>query len=381
MLALTYACSNDNNSDSVETAIQSGNLAAMQKKRAEVLASYDSIGKVLSKLEVAIAEKDSTSSYPLVTVFQVKDTVFNNFVSIQGNVETSENILIYPEHQGMLSALYVKRGDQVKKGQLIAKIDDGGLSSQLAQLETQYNLAKTTFERQDRLWGKKIGSEMQYLQAKANMEAAESTVKQTRSQLDKTSVRAPFSGVVDEIITEQGQVVAPVGQAIMRLVNLNHMRVKAAVPENYLQSVTKGTAAKVSFPAIQTTVDGRISSVASYINPTNRTFEVEVAIPNTEGNIKPNLMANLLINNYSNAKAQAVPSNCILENAAGEKFVYVLSEIRGDKAKVVRTQIETGNKSEGFVEVLSGLSDKDVIVKDGALTLKDGSRISIRKEN
>ncbi len=382
MLALTYACSNNTGSEErVEVVIESGDLSAMQRKRAEVLASSDSISKILAQLELAIAEKDSTLKYPLVTVYQVKDTTFNNFVSIQGNVETSENILVYPEYQGILSGVYVKQGQQVSKGQLLARIDDGGLSSQLAQLETQYNLAKTTFERQDRLWTQKIGSEIQFLQAKANMEAAESAVLQMRSQLDKTSIRAPFSGVIDDIITEQGQVVSPGGQALMRLVNLNKMRVKASVPETYLQSVTTGTTTKVTFPAIQTTVDGKISSVGSYINPTNRTFQIEVAIPNTEAKIKPNLIANLQINNYSNQEAFTIPSNCIQENAAGEKYVYVLTDMNNDKAKVVRTQIQTGNKNEGYVEVLDGLSSGDVIVKDGALTLKDGSRISIQNEN
>ncbi len=375
------ACSNNKNSESVQEAIDSGDLKTMTEKREQVMASYDSIGKLLSQLELAIAEKDTTSRYPLVTVFEVKDTVFSRFVAIQGNVETSENILIYPEYQGVLSNVYVKQGQQVSRGQVLAKIDDGGLSSQLAQLETQYALAKTTYERQQRLWDQQIGSEIQLLQAKTNMEASESAVKQLQSQLGKTSIRAPFSGVIDEIITEQGSVVGPGGMALMRLVNLSDMRVKASVPENYLQSVTKGDPVKVNFPAIDTSIDGKISGVGSFINPTNRTFQIEVEIPNTEQKIKPNLMASLQINDYTNENALAIPANCIQENAIGEKFVYVLTEIEGNTAQVSRKQIETGKRSEGFVEVLSGLADADVVVKDGALTLKDGARITIQARN
>ncbi len=375
------ACSNNKNSGSVQEAIDSGDLKTMTEKREQILASYDSIGKLLSQLELAIAEKDTTSRYPLVTVFEVKDTVFSRFVAIQGNVETSENILIYPEFQGVLTNVYVKQGQQVSRGQVLAKIDDGGLSSQLAQLQTQYELAKTTYERQQRLWDQQIGSEIQLLQAKTNMEASESAVNQLQSQLGKTSIRAPFSGVIDEIITEQGSVVGPGGMALMRLVNLSDMRVKAAVPENYLQSVAKGDPVKINFPAIQETVDGKISVVGSFINPTNRTFQVEVEIPNTQQKIKPNLMANLQINDYTNEASVAIPSNCIIENATGETFVYVLKEKDGNTPQVKRTQIETGKKSNGFVEVLSGLSNADLIVNGGALTLKDGARITIQSAN
>lgn len=205
ILAITLvACSNNKKLQAVDDVIESGDLQQMQDKRTEILASYDSIGKILSRLELAIAEKDTTLRYPLVTVFEVKDTVFTRSVAIQGNVETSENILIFPEYQGVLSNVYVRQGQQVSKGQVLARIDDGGLSSQLAQLETQYALAKTTYERQQRLWDQQIGSEIQLLQAKTNMEATESSVKQLRSQLNKTTIRAPFSGVIDEIITEQG---------------------------------------------------------------------------------------------------------------------------------------------------------------------------------
>jgi membrane fusion protein (multidrug efflux system) len=382
ILAITLAaCSNNKKLESVEKVIESGDLQKMQDKRTEIQASFDSIGRILSRLELAIAEKDTTLRFPLVTIFEVKDTVFTRSVAIQGNVETSENILIFPEYQGVLSSVNVRQGQQVSRGQILARIDDGGLSSQLAQLETQYALAKTTYERQQRLWDQQIGSEIQLLQAKTNMEATESSVKQLQSQLNKTTIRAPFSGVIDEIITEQGQVVGPGGNALMRLVNLKDMRVKAAVPENYLQSVSKGAAVQVSFPAIQTVVDGKISAVGSYINPTNRTFQIEVEIPNTEERIKPNLMASLQINDYTSENTFAIPTNCIIENAVGDKFVFVLNEIEGNQATVKRTQIETGKKSGGLVEVLSGLSDSEIIVKDGALTLKDGARVTIQNVN
>jgi len=374
------ACGNKNN-QTVDAVIAEGNLEKMKLKQEQILKSYDSIGALLRKMEVAINALDTLKKYPLVSTFTVKDTLFNNFVAIQGNVETSQNILLFPEYQGVLSRVYVKQGQSVLKGQLLAKIDDGGLSSQLEQLETQYELAKTTYERQERLWNQKIGSEIQFLQAKTTMDATKSTVDQLRSQLSKTSVRAPFSGVIDEVITDQGQVVGPGGQALMRIVNLEDMQVKASIPENYIQSVTVGSSVAITFPAINLETQGTIRSVGSYINPTNRTFQIEIDVPNKDKNIKPNLIANLQITNYSNENALIIPVNAIQENARGDKFVYVLSEMDGENAKVIQTKIETGKKQSGFVEVLLGLNSGDVLVQEGAVSLKDGVMVTLQTKN
>lgn len=381
ILGITYSCADKEAAKaSIDSVIESGNLTEIKAKRAEVLASYDSISKVLSKLETAISEIDTTKKHTLVTAYKVTDTTFNNFISIQGNVDTSENILIYPEYQGVLSQVYVKQGQRVSKGQALARIDDGGLSSQLAQLEAQYQLAKTTYDRQERLWQQKIGSEIQYLQAKTNMESAQSAVKQLRSQLSKTTINAPFSGVIDDIITEQGQVVAPGMQAIMRLVNLDDMHVNAAIPENYIKSVVKGSLVNVTFPALGKTVEGKVKTVSSFINPSNRTFEIEVDVPNADKTIKPNLMANLEINNYSKENALVIPSDCIQENAKGDKYVFLIDET-GANSKAVQTKIETGNSQSGLIEVLGGLEKGTKIVKDGALTLKDGETVTVKTSN
>ncbi|MDN3723278.1 efflux RND transporter periplasmic adaptor subunit [Aequorivita sp. SDUM287046] len=364
---------------SVEAVIESGDLSAMKAKKEQVLKSYDSIAQVLGRLEKAITEKDTLKKYPLVTTFTLKDTLFQHFIDIQGNVETDQNLLIYPEYQGVLTRVLVNEGDKVSKGQTLARIDDGGLSNQLAQMETQYDLAKTTFERQERLWNQKIGSEIQYLQAKANMEAAKSSVDQMRAQVGRTTVRAPFSGTIDEIITEQGTVVGPGGQPLMRIVALGDMYVKASVPEAYLGSIAKGTSVKMTFPAINKVVEGQVKNVGNYINPNNRTFQIEIDVPNKDKAIKPNLVAKLEINDYSQENAQLIPANAIQENSKGDKYVFVLTERVADEAKAVRKQIETGKKYEGMVEVISGLKPGETIVNEGALTLNDGSAVKIKE--
>lgn len=384
LLTVTFlitSCSNDKSTSSVQTVIAEGNLEALKSKRDEVLKSYDSIGKVLAKLETAISEKDTLKRLPLVTSYTVKDTLFKHFIDIQGDVDTKENLIIYPEFSGTLTNVYVKEGQAVRKGQLLARIDDGGLSSQLAQMQTQYDLAKTTFERQKRLWDQNIGSEIQYLQAKASMEGLDNSVKQMQAQLAKTTVRAPFSGTIDEVITDQGQVVTPGGSQLMRIVSLKNMFVKASIPENYLGTIEKGTKVNVLFPSLGKAVDGSVRQVGNFINPNNRTFEVEIGIPNEDQLIKPNLVANLEINDYSKENALIVPDNVLQENAQGHKFVYVIDSLMNSEGKAMKTRVETGMSYDGFIEILDGLEKGQTIVKDGAITMRDGLAIKVQQDN
>ena len=378
-IALLFAsCGGNKSTDSVEAVIAEGDLTKMKSKRDQVLKSYDSIGKVLGTLEVAISEKDTLKRLPLVTSYKVKDTLFNHFIDIQGDVDTKENIIIYPEYAGTLTHIYVKEGQNVSKGQLLAKIDDGGLANQLAQMKTQFELAKTTFERQERLWNQKIGSEIQYLQAKASMEGLENSVKQMQSQLDKTNIRAPFPGTIDEIITDQGQVVSPGANQLMRLVSLKNMYVKASIPENYLGTIKKGTFVNVEFPSLGKQINGSVRQVGNFINPNNRTFEIEITIPNKEQLIKPNLVANLEINDYRKENATIIPDNVVQENAQGEKFVYLISELKDSEATVTKTKVNLGLAYDGYVEVFDGIQSGDIIVKDGAITMRDGLTVKVQ---
>ena len=236
---LITSCGGDSKNASVDKAIESKDLTTIKTTRAEIQKQYDAIAAELAKLDLAIAELDTLKKSALVTTAIVNDTIFTHYINIQGNVDTKQNLIIYPEYSGVLSQVYVKSGQKVNKGQILARIDDGGLSNQLAQMETQATLAKTTFERQKNLWDKKIGSEIQFLQAKTNYEAQMKAVAQMKAQLGKTIVKAPFSGVIDEVITEKGQVVGP-GQQLMRIVNLSDMYVSANVPESFIGKIKNG---------------------------------------------------------------------------------------------------------------------------------------------
>jgi RND family efflux transporter MFP subunit len=361
------ACSNKENK-TTDAVIASKNLAAIKEKRTELQTE-------ITKLDQAIAALDQKKDEALVSVVKVKDTLFNHYIEVQGNVDTKENLIIYPQYSGILTLLNVKAGQKVSKGQVLGKIDDGGLNQQVAQMETQLALAKTTFDRQKRLWDQKIGSEIQYLQAQTNMISQQKAVSQIKAQLAKTIITAPFTGVIDEIIIQQGQVVAP-GQGLMRIVNLSNMYVSTTVPENYIGKLKVGTPVGVYLASLGKTYTGKIRQIANNINPSNRTFSIEVAVPNTENLLRPNQVAKLSITDYTNKNAIAIPSNVIQEDASGDKYVYLVSQAAGNTGIAKKTVVKIGQMSENLTEITSGLNAGDIIVSEGINNVSEGMKLN-----
>ena len=373
---LLTSCGGDKNK-SVEDIIATNDLELIRKKKSELDVSAQEISAQLKQLEKSIKTLDPQEKVPLITTFAAKEAVFNHFVELQGNVSTKQNVVIFAEYGGVLQQVYVKEGQQVGKGQVLAKIDDGGLSQQLAQIKIQTTLAKTTFERQERLWNQKIGSEIQYLQAKSTYEAQEEAVNQLQQQIGKTVIRAPFSGTIDDVITEQGSVVAPGQSQLFRIVNLSDMYIETDVPERYISDIIKGKEVQVDFPVLNKEVVAKVRQAGNFINPANRTFKVEVAVPNKDNAIKPNLTAKLKINDYSNEKAILIPQSIISENADGQQYVYTITDKVENKAKVKREIIETGRTQGDYIEVLSGIVNNEEIINEGARSVKDGQEVKI----
>jgi RND family efflux transporter MFP subunit len=366
---LLFSCGKKEDNTNIDSLITSKNLVSIKAKRAELQTQ-------LTKLDDAIALLDiKKSEEALVSVSVVKDTVFSHYLEVQGNVDTKENLIIYPQFSGILNTVNVLSGQKVSKGQLLGTIDDGGLSQQLAQMETQMALAKTTFERQKRLWDQKIGSEIQYLQAQTNMISQQKAVSQMKSQLAKTRIIAPFSGVIDELITEKGQVVGP-GQGLMRIVNLNNMFVSTAVPESYIGKLKVGTVVNVYLASLGKTYAGKIRQVANNINPNNRSFGIEVSVPNAENLLRPNQVAKLKIIDYTNANAVVVPSNVIQVDGNGDQFVFEATSIKDKTGIAKKVIVKVGKTSENFTEILGGLEPKTVVVSDGVNTVSDGMKLN-----
>ncbi|WP_299430604.1 efflux RND transporter periplasmic adaptor subunit [uncultured Maribacter sp.] len=379
LLAITFlltACGGGNKK-SVEDIIATDNLETIREKKVELDASVKEMTAQLKQLETKIKELDPLEKIPLITTFATKEAIFTHYVELQGSVNTKQNLVIYPEYSGILTTVYVKEGQHVRKGQILAKIDDGGLSQQLAQLKIQTDLAKTTFERQKRLWEQKIGSEIQYLQSKTSYETQQQAVSQMEQQVSKTIVRAPFTGSIDDVITDQGSVVLPGQSPLFRIVNLKDMYIETDVPESYISNVTKGKDVLVEFPILGETMNAKVRQAGNFINPANRTFKAEIAISNKDNTIKPNLTAKLKINDYTNNKAILIPQSIISENAQGQQYVYTISDKSSTTAKAKRVIITTGKTQGDYIEVLSGIKNNEEIIDEGARSVKDGQDVKI----
>ena len=362
----------------LDEVIATQDLTKIRTKKTELDKQSQEISEKIKLLIAEIDKLDTLKRVPLVTAIEAKQEVFNHYLELQGDVKTKQNVLIYPEMPGTLEKVYVTRGQNVSKGQVLATIDDGGIAQQVAQLEATTALAKTTFERQKSLWEQKIGSEIQFLQTKTNYEAQKNSLAQIKKQLGKSTILAPFSGVIDDVIKEQGTVVAPgMGSEIFRIVNLNNMYIETAVPEKYISNVTKGKNVEVFLPMLSKTVNTKVRETGNFINPANRTFMIEIEILNSDKSIKPNLTAKLKINDYTSRKAILIPQSIISENAEGQQYVYIITDLNGNKGIAKQTVVKTGKTQGDVIEILEGISEGDMLIQAGARSVKNGQEVKI----
>jgi membrane fusion protein, multidrug efflux system len=364
-----FACGKKENEASIEDLIKSKNTTALQAKKSALQAE-------IAKIEAGLATLDVKTEEALVSTTVVKDTVFTHYLEVQGNVDTKQNILVQPEVPGTLVALNARAGQRVAKGQVLGRTDDGGMSQQVAQLETQYALAKTTFERQKNLWDQKIGSEIQYLQAQTQMVSASKMVAQARAQLAKTIIRAPFAGTIDEVFVERGQVVSASPQGLMRIVNISNMFVSTSVPETYIGKLKVGDQVDVSLSSLGKTYKGSVRQIGNFINPNNRSFGIEVSVPNPDGLLRPNQVAKLKIVDYIAKNAIAIPTNTIQEDANGNKYVYTIENVKGKTGIAKKVVVTVGKSSNNLTEILTGLYADDVIVTEGVSEISEGTKLN-----
>lgn len=364
---------------STSEIVASGDLSAMQTKKAALVKSINTLQEELESLNNAISKTDTAQKFLLVTAIDLKAQVYRHFVTFQGNLTTDRNLVLYPEIAGLLKNIAVREGQQVKKGERMATLSDSGMIEQLQQLILQMELAKTTFERQERLWSQKIGSEIQYLQAKTQYLSLQKSVAQMRDQVDKTTITAPFDGIVDHIIADPGSNMVPGLTPIIRLVNLDQMKIEAEIPEMHLPNIQTKTPVEVVIPVLGEIRQGNVRSVGNFINPNNRSFRVEVTLSNPQKNLKPNMTAQLNINDYQNPSAILVPTKNILEDQNGKNYVFRLVQADANKNTftAVKTFVTLGKSSENQVEIIDGLTAGDRIVADGIRLVEDQQLVKI----
>lgn len=334
--------------------------------------------QIFALKEAIIAEGGALLGLPEMTAVNA-DTIrwmpFRHYIEIQGNVESDNNIFIPAESPGIVKKIYVDEGDRVTRGQVLAELDAELIRKSLEEVQLNLELATTVFERQQRLWDQKIGSEMQYLQAKNNKENLEKRLSTIREQLQKTKIIFPISGVVDQVAIKEGEAAAA-GFGAIRVVQNSNLKVKAQVSEKYIMNIQSGDPVEVQISGVNLDFRSRITAVSSVIDPDARTFSVEVAIPKEFTNLANNMLAVLKLNDYTNEKAITVPVN-VVQTTGEEEFLFLAVPDAG-AWKAEKRIVQTGMKSGNRVEILSNnITPGEMVIISGFQNIASGQPLSI----
>ena len=364
---LATACGGDQNELSEKKA-------QLQEYRAEA----KELRTKITSLEEEIAAQDSTfgrrDKATLVTTLPVTTKNFEHFLEVRGSVESEQNVTMSAEAPGIVEQIRVQEGDRVRKGQVMVSQDSETIRRNIEELKTSLDLATTVYERQKNLWDQKIGTEIQFLQAKNNKESLERRIASAQSQLSSYIIRAPFAGLVDNIIVKEGEMAQP-GLPLLRLVSLQDMHIEADVSEAYLGKFAVGDSVQVTFPSLNKTVTSTISAVGQVIDENNRTFSIEVKLPTKEDMLRPNLLAVVKIKDFEQQEAIVVPTNLILNDNQGD-FVYVVQENDGVPV-ATKKPVERGLSYQGETLIESGLTAGDRLVNEGFRSVAEGTQLKV----
>ena len=377
LIIIISGCNTSRNA-SIESLIESGDLEELKKRKKEYVDAMNTMKVELNEINNGISFLDENERLTLVSKYEIQETIFNTYIEAQANLKTRKNVLILPEFQGTLEKVFVSEGQKVKKGQLLAEINDSGLNEQYDQMVIQAEFAKENFERTQRLWDNNIGSEMQYLKSKTDYEASKKMVDQMKDRLSKTKIYAPFDGEIDEIISNVGSNLIPGVSQILRLVNLDIIYAESFVSEKYISFIAEGTEAIVQIPLLNMEYRSSVNQTGNFIDPSNRSFRIAVPVENFDNRIKQNLDAKIKINIYKKDNAIVIPLRIVREDALGKNFVYVMTEDNKEEVYLTAKQFITlGNKSEDKVEVTEGLELGDIVVLEGAYNVEDSQRVKL----
>ena len=333
--------------------------------------------KVAIEKKIEELEKQFKSDSGLVleiSATELKPEIFKTFIDVQGKVEAEESVSLSSEIPGMVTQIYVRVGDAVKSGQVLAETDSRIVHQQIADLEINLNLAEQVFEKQSKLWNEKIGTELQYLQAKTTKESLEKKIETLKQQLSMTKIVSPISGVVDGVNIKVGQAIAP-GIPAINVVNLNHLKVVAELAESYSGKVKKGQALQLFFPDQNLQLESTVHYASKIINPMSRTFQL-TAYLNTQTDVPPNAVVKLQINDYTSGAESLSISEKFIQKSGNECYVWIV-----ENAKAVKKPIVLGRNYKGRSEIISGLKSGDFIITQGYDLVKSNDPLSIIQKN
>lgn len=348
-------------------------LIAKKKELQTLVAQKSQLDEKINSLKAEIEqlEPKKEEKVKIVTAMPLSIGNLGHYVEVTGRLDAENNVLVSPKMGGAISRVYVKEGQYVKAGQLLASIDNSVMENSVAELKTRIATAQIMYDKQKALWDQKIGTEVQYIQAKSTLDALNSNLKTLQSQNAQNNVYSPISGYVDEVRTKQGEVASP-GFGIIRVINFGKMKVVANIPDTYAGTISKGDLVKIQFPDLNKEVDSRVSFVSQTIDPVNRTFTVEAPVASSS-EYKPNLTAIIKVNDQNSNNTIIVPRNIIQRTEQGD-VVYV-AENDGQNNIAKARVVQTGLISNDKIEIKSGLSSGDVIITEGYQELVDGQKI------
>ena len=347
-------------------------IAQYKKEKNELEEKIQKLNKKLDEISEGGA---STYQVP-VFVKKMQPEVFRHFVNANGSVEAVEDAFISPETNGQIKEIYVEEGDRVKKGQLLIRLKTRVLESNIKEVKTNLELARKTYEKQKRLWEDSVGSEMEYLQAKNNKESLEAKLETMKAQLDMSSIEAPFNGIVEEITQKTGELASP-GQPILHLVNLKKLKIKAELSEKFLHHINKGDKIRINFPALdEYSKTAKISRKGSIVDEESRTFTIEAKFSNLDEKIKPNQVAIINVNDYTDKEAMVVPSEVIKQDMKGD-YIYITKEKNGS-VTASKNYIETGRSYNNKTVIKKGTEVGQKVITAGYTQVSEGSEVNIK---
>lgn len=362
MASFAISCAKEEGVDAMKTK-----LAELKKEAGTLNTEIKTLEAEISQLDPEFANANKKSI--LITTAAARIGAFTHFVEVTGSVLSKKNVSISAETSGRILEVPVMEGSRVSKGQILAKIDAESIQRNIEEMENSLQLATTIFQKQERLWNQKIGTEIQFLEAKNRKEGLEKNLASMKTQLDKAFVRAPFNGTVETVQVRMGESVQP-GVPMFEFVGESDLYIQADVSESYVGVLGKGDTVNVVFPSLNKSLTSRVSAVGGVINPNNRTFKVEVLIPNLP-DVKPNMISILKIKDYQKQNSVLVPAHLILADTKGD-YVFVVENQTAQK-KYIKRGLTANNETE----ILEGLTGSEILVDKGFREVGDNFSVNI----
>lgn len=360
------------------SCVEKPELDRKKAELAEAKAKLAELTEQVKKLESEIKAIDPAKANDMKTLTVatavLQPTTLNHYLELQGSIEAENNVMVNAKMGGVVTKVYVREGQAVRAGQVLAETDNSTMIAGLAEAKTQLELVNTLYEKQAKLWEQKIGSEIQYIQAKSNKEAVENRIKTLESQIALSRITSPISGAVDAVMVKEGETAAP-GFGVFRVVNTSDVKATAKVADSYVDLVDEGKPVEIILPDLNQTLNSKVTFVSRTVDPLSRTLTIESKLAGASAKVRPNMIAVLKVNDMTLSNVLVVDEN-LIQNTEKGKILFVKGT-KGNKTVAVERIVVTGLSYGGQVEIKSGLQPGDELITAGSQDLVDGQPIAI----